>query len=89
MDGVTWYTATAKEGGNTHNCEAQAGTFTCDVGSLKPYTDYVVELVACDQKAGVPTRICSKAVAWSKDIKTLQSGEFEAFQQRRARSFAA
>ncbi len=74
--GVTWYYATAKEGHNEHHCEVQDGTLSCEVQSLMPYTDYTVELVACDQKSDVSSRICSKVVAWGNVVKTLQSRKF-------------
>ncbi len=77
LDGVAWYTVTAKEGSNKLHCEVENGTLSCKVESLSPYTDYTVELVACDQKAEVPARICSKVVAWQQSVKTLQSSELK------------
>ncbi len=78
--GVAWYYATAKEGRNEHHCEVQHGTLSCEVQSLKPYTDYTVELVACDKQLSQGKRICSNVVAWKHNpVRTLQTGESEIF----------
>ncbi len=77
LDGVAWYTATAKGGNTEQHCEAQVGKFSCEVKSLKPYTDYTVELVACDNKLEASSRNCSKVVTWKKQVKTLQMGKSE------------
>ncbi len=76
MGGVNWYIATAEAGGLSQSCEVAKGTLTCEIQQLSPYTEYTVKLEACDQKANVPNRKCSKAVTWNKNpVRTLQSGE--------------
>ncbi len=80
MDGVNWYIATAEAGGKTHTCEAAKGTSNCEIQQLSPYTDYTVNLMACDKNAVAPNRICSNVVTWKKNpVKTLQSSEFSRY----------
>ncbi len=77
LHGVAWYTATATGGNTEQHCEAQNGTLSCEVQSLKPYTDYTVELVACDKQLSQGKRICSNVVAWKHNpVRTLQTGKF-------------
>ncbi len=75
--GIEWYTATATPtgAGTSQNCEVAKGQVTCEVGSLKAYSDYTVSLVACDKQASGGNRVCSNAVTKSGTVKTFQSGE--------------